>query len=175
MGRQRSGKDTAADYLVQHYGFEKGQLARPVYDIARDVFGMTGKDRGLLIQIGVKMREIDPLVFPKALWRRALDGDASALAQPLPAQSRLVIADARFHNEWRFFKERGGLALRIVASQEVRSQRPGYHRQFEEDPTETELDAAPADYTIVNESSFAAYYEELDVLARTALGLARRA
>jgi hypothetical protein len=166
MGRQRAGKDTAADYLVEHYGFEKGQLARPVYEIARQVFGMQGKDRGLLIQIGVKMREIDPLVFPKALWRRALGVEAQAEVDAgkaaLPADMRLVITDARFANEWDFFKSRGGVALRIKASQQVRSQRSGYHLEYENDPTETQLDTAAADYVITNEGSLADCYAALD-------------
>lgn len=158
MGRQRAGKDTAADYLSAHYGFVKMPLAGPVYGIARDVFGMVEKERGLLIQIGVKMREIDPLVFPKALWRRLTGG----ITDPLPEGLRVVVSDARFVNEWHFFKERGGIAVRILAARAVRAARPGYHAEYEHDATETDLDGAPADFVLVNESTLEDYYKALD-------------
>jgi hypothetical protein len=170
MGRQRAGKDTTADYLVNYYGFEKVSLAKPVYGIGRDVFGMSGKDRGLLIQIAVKMREIDPLVFPKTLWRTV----AGAMEKPLPAGSRIVVADARFPNEFSFFRERGGIAVRITASQDVRSQRPGFTGEHETDPTETSLDTATADAQLLNEGTYGELYDSIDSLAKNYLKLTRR-
>lgn len=174
MGRQRSGKDTAADYLVHYYGFRKISLAEPVYAIARDLFGMAGKDRGLLIDIGVKMREIDPAVFPKALWRRASGHGDGSEKHVLPAGTRIVVPDTRFPNEWRFFKERGGIGLRVVASQKVRASRRGYDLEFEHDPTEIGLDNAPADAVISNESTYGAFYDALDAFALSQLGIERR-
>jgi len=174
MGRQRSGKDTAADYLVHYYGFRKISLATPVYDIARRLCGMVGKDRGLLIDIGVKMREIDPDVFPKALWREAVGCSEGADEQlSLPANTRIVVPDTRFPNEWDFFKKRGGRGIRVVASQEIRARRPGYHAEFELDPTETGLDSAPADAVITNEGSYGAFYDALDLFLTRDVGLER--
>lgn len=170
MGKQRAGKDTTADYLVNYYGFTKASLAKPVYAIGRDVFGMVGKDRGLLIQIGVKMREIEPLVFPQALWR-SVAGD---LNSPLPSDVRIVVTDVRFPNEWEFFKSHNGIAVRVTASQAVRSCRAGYNAEFEADATETGLDTAPADAELVNEGSYGMLYDAIDQLAINKLGLTRR-
>jgi hypothetical protein len=169
MGKQRAGKDTTADYLINYYGFTKARLAQPVYQIGEETFGMQGKDRGLLIQIGVKLREIDAEVFPKALWRRV----AGDVDKPLPKEAHIVVTDVRFQNEWCFFKERGGLALRIVASQQVRSQRPGYTPEFETDSTETRLDNAPADAEIVNEGTYGQLYDAIDRFAQEMLHLKR--
>lgn len=169
MGKQRAGKDTTADYLINYYGFSKARLAEPVYQIGTDTFGMRGKDRGLLIQIGVKMREIDPEVFPKALWRRV----AGDIEQPLPPDARVVVTDVRFQNEWEFFKKRGGIALRIVADRDVRSRRPGYDPEYEYDPTETRLDNAPADAEIVNEGTYGQLYDAVDRFAQDVLRLQR--
>ncbi|HHT27233.1 MAG TPA: hypothetical protein GXZ82_08325 [Firmicutes bacterium] len=169
MGKQRAGKDTTADYLINYYGFTKARLAQPVYQIGQETFGMCGKDRGLLIQIGVKMREIDAEVFPKALWRKV----AGDIDTPLPDDARIVVTDVRFQNEWDFFKARGGFALRIVASQQVRSQRPGYNPEFEYDTTETRLDDAPADAEIVNEGTYGQLYDAIDRFAQEMLHLER--
>lgn len=171
MGRQRSGKDTAADYLVNYYGFRKASLAKPVYEIARHAFGMQGKDRGLLIDIGVKLREIDPLVFPKALWRDVTSGTEG---ERLPPEARIVITDTRFPNEWQFLKARGGMGVRIEASRAVRASRPGYDAEYEHDLTETQLDDAPADIVICNDATYGAFYDAIDLLATQTLGLARR-
>jgi hypothetical protein len=170
MGRQRAGKDTAADYLVHYYGFKKAALAAPVYEIGRGLFGMTGKDRGLLIQIGLKMREIDPMVFPKALWRK-LTAQAD-LSAPLPADARVVVTDARFPNELEFFRAHGGIGVRIVASQQVRSRRPGYDAEYECDRTETGLDEIAADVVIANEGTYGQFFDALDAFAKS-IGLQR--
>lgn len=143
MGKQRSGKDTVADFLQAEYGFRKLSLATPVKEIAKDLFGMKGKNRGLLIQIGMKMREIDPDVWVKNLWRSLVTyGD-----------DRFVIPDVRFPNEYKFFKERGGVPIRVYAPLEDRMLRPGYDVEFENDPTETALEDEhefPARFIIPN-------------------------
>lgn len=54
-----SGKDTVADYLVKQHGFVKVSFAGKIYEIARDLFNMTNKNRALLQSIGQKMRQID--------------------------------------------------------------------------------------------------------------------
>ena len=174
MGRQRAGKDTAADYLVNYYGFRKLPLAKPVYEIACRLVGMVGKERGLLIDIGTKMREIDIDVFPKAVWREAIGSVQDAdRTLTLPPQTRIVVPDTRFPNEWEFFKQRGGLGIRVVASQRIRATRPGYDAEFESDPTETSLDDAPADVVITNEGTYGTFYDALDRFMTQQVGLKR--
>jgi hypothetical protein len=174
MGRQRAGKDTAADYLVNYYGFTKVPLAKPVYEIACRLFAMVGKERGLLIDIGTKMREIDIDVFPKAVWREAVGCSQGAeRILTLPPGTRIVVPDTRFPNEWEFFKQRGAWGIRVMASQKTRASRPGYDAEFESDPTETSLEDAPADAVITNEGTYGAFYDALDCFLTQKVGLKR--
>lgn len=107
-GKMGSGKSAFAKYLVDNERAEVRRFADPVYQIARDVFGMIKKDRNLLQGIGAKMREIDPEVYAKAFVRRVRYGD-----------DRLVVADdLRFPNEFDMAKRVFGsdvVTVRITA------------------------------------------------------------
>lgn len=153
LGRQRAGKDTVADYLVKRYGFVKMSLADPVKAVASEIFGMTEKDRGLLIQIGNKMREIDEDVWLNFLLRRIQELGAS----------RIVIPDVRFVNEYETLSELAW-TIRISASAQTRASREGYDPEFDNDPTEVGLLEAPTDYVIHNECCLQCLYEAVDVL-----------
>lgn len=110
-GRACAGKDTVADYLVEKYGFIKISFADPIYQIARDYFGMTDKDRTLLQAIGEKMREIDPDVWVRAAFRKA------------DKYEKVVISDCRRANEYLAAKERRYIPIRVHADLEKRIQR----------------------------------------------------
>lgn len=166
MGRQRAGKDTVADYLVKEYGFEKLALADEVKDIAKDYFGMEEKDRGLLIQIGTKMREIDPDVWINILWRLV------SLRHRFGVD-RFVIPDVRFPNEYEFFQKQGGIPVRVDAPWSIRHLRPGYDEEFESDPTETQLDEYPSKITLFNWGTFDQLYYQVDKFMEY-LGVDRR-
>ena len=57
-GKMASGKTTLADWFVDNHDFLKISLAAKVKEIGVNLFGMKQKDRRLLQQIGMKMREI---------------------------------------------------------------------------------------------------------------------
>lgn len=149
IGKQRAGKDTVADYLVRKYGFKKAALADKLKEVASDLFQMEGKDRGLLIELGTKMREIDPDVWIKWLWNKH------------GHEERLVIPDVRFHNEYEFFMARGGKAVRVEADIVSRAMRPGYDEEFENHPTETQLLDMPVDFVIRNDYGIHYLFEEI--------------
>ena len=89
-GRMASGKTTLANEIVKNYGEgEVMSLAAEVKNVARRVFGMVEKDRPLLQQIGMKMRDIEQDVWLNFLLRQADDSDAPIV----------VVDDVRFVNE----------------------------------------------------------------------------
>ncbi len=151
-GQQRAGKDTVADWLQEKHGFKKISLAAPVYWVARNVFDMEGKDRGLLIEIGQKLREIDDAVFVKWVLRQAKN------------YANVVVPDVRFPVEWEYLKNAGGIAVRVAAPKEIRAQRPGYNPEFEDHPTEHMLDDYECDYVIQNTLDFMNLYVTVDAL-----------
>lgn len=172
MGKQRSGKDTVADYLSQEYGFTKLALADGVYEIAHDFFKMKEKDRELLINIGQKMREIDPDVWIKRVWSYierirswkklvALDslkqGSSHRVLSP-----RFVIPDVRLPNEWEFFQDRGGVAMEVKASKSVREKRSGYDPEFENHYTENALREYGTTCYVINEGTLKDLFRQVD-------------
>jgi len=69
IGEMATGKGTYCDHLKEQIEREFGipvyrfSFSAKIVEIAKDLFGMEGKDRKLLQNIGNKMREIDPDVW----------------------------------------------------------------------------------------------------------------
>lgn len=157
-GKQRSGKDTVADMLVEHFGFHKVSLADKVKEVARDLFKMEGKDRGLLIKIGTGMRAID-----EDVW-------VNYLLQSHGPNKPWVIPDVRFLNEFNKFKEMGGVAVAVDADVEVRSKREGYDPEYENDPTEGALVHLEHDYRIDNNGTIPQLFMQVYQLGESLRG-----
>lgn len=154
-GKQRAGKDTVAEYLVKEYGFKRAAFADKLKELASDLFGMTEKDRGLLIDLGMKMREIDPLVWVKYVWRSKIQAEPDA---------RWVITDGRFLNELEFFENVGAWTIRIDAEADTRAARGGYNPEHENDPSEAEIDLMETDFIIENDFDLMNLYVQVDLI-----------
>ena len=100
-GLMASGKTYLADALNQKLGYEKFSLATGVKDLGRDVFLMEGKDRKLLQQIGMKMREIDTDVWINLLMRKVVlaQQDMKDMFLGSHLELKVVVDDCRFVNE----------------------------------------------------------------------------
>lgn len=156
IGKQRAGKDTVADYLVERYGFKKMSLADKVKEVARDLFFMEGKDRDLLIKVGMKMREIDPNVWVKYLIRQMQTHDGRDF----------VIPDVRFRNEVQVFSSMFAAFFRVHADYSVRSRREGYTPEHEFDRSEIELDGYETDFRLDNNGTLRDLYGQVDEAMR---------
>lgn len=123
IGRKQSGKDTFADYLVSHYGFEKHAFAGPVKEVCRVMFQLTMEQledpqqkekvderwglspRQMMQKVGTDMVRH---MWGEDFWLKNMDlrlcgGD-------------VVISDVRFPNEAQYIRDRGGVLVRIVRS-----------------------------------------------------------
>ena len=107
-GKMASGKTTLADWFAEHHGFLKISLAAKVKDVAKDLFGMTHKDRRLLQQIGMKMREIKEDVWIDYLVNLQVDEGEN-----------LIVDDVRFINEAEKLKSAGWTLIRINIDDEL--------------------------------------------------------
>lgn len=108
-GKMASGKTTLADWFVEHHGFQKISLAAKVKSIAADLFAMVGKDRRLLQQIGMKMREIREDVWIDYLINH--EGE------------NLIVDDVRFINEAEKLKTAGWTLIRINIDDDLQKER----------------------------------------------------
>ena len=119
-----SGKTTAADFLIQKYGYVISKFARPVYAIAKNYFNMTDKDRPLLQYIGT---EAGRDKINNNIWIKRFKEDmkivrltAKGLNKPLPM---FVMDDCRFENEHRALKQLGFLGIYLDTPAKLRKQR----------------------------------------------------
>lgn len=141
-GKMASGKTTVAQSLE---GFQVLSLAGEVKRVGRELFGMKDKDRPLLQQIGMKMREIRASVWLDALIRESNK-------QELYGYS-VVCDDVRFINEANTLKEDGWILIKLVITDDLQKQRlqntyPDdweVHWNNRTDASETEVDAIPLD------------------------------
>lgn len=101
MGCMGSGKTRwANEYAKSHPTAKVMSIAEPVKMIARDLFGMEGKDRSLLQAIGTAFRRIDEDVWVNHLLSK-LD----------PRDNCVVVDDVRFRNEAEILKRNGFMLL----------------------------------------------------------------
>jgi len=112
LGKMASGKTTTANLFKQYFPqLHSLSFADPVRHIAVDIFGVTGKNRELLQNIGSKMREIDPDVWVNYAIRRAnLHPD-------------VIIDDVRYINEILALKSEGFTIIYLEVSPEAQRQR----------------------------------------------------
>lgn len=141
-GKMASGKTTLADWFAEHHGFLKISLAAKVKDVAKDLFGMTHKDRRLLQQIGMKMREIKEDVWIDYLVNLQVDEGEN-----------LIVDDVRFINEAEKLKSAGWTLIRINIDDELQCERlkstyPDnweVHWNSRTDSSEAQVDLIPAE------------------------------
>jgi len=131
-GRAGAGKSTLADFLVKVYGFQKYSFADAVKGVARELFGMTEKDRSLLQGIGDRMRQIDEYVWIRYVMNRII----------AEGFDDVVIDDLRYVNEAYFLKANGFIIIKLVGR--------GYEMTEEQmsHPSEMEIDSIVPDYVI---------------------------
>lgn len=162
-GKQRSGKDTLAAFLLTHLpGWRRVALADALKDEYCQAHGLdramidTLKNqdpaiRGGLIAWGGMRRDEDPNYWVKQVIAQA---------------PGIIVPDLRFQNEARAFQEAGALLVRVEANPQARANRGIL--SHEADPSETDLDGWKGwDWVIQNSST-------LDQLERQALVIISR-
>lgn len=137
VGRAWAGKTTVAEMLID-YGFIRASIARPLKNIAWELFGARKKDRKLLQAIGTKMREIDPDVWINYCLRYI------EAYRPHP----VAIDDCRYLNEAAELRASGFKIVRVVRPN-VTDPTAGNH------PSEIEQDQIAPDFTIINDGGLA--------------------
>ena len=111
-GKMCSGKSSLANTLkIIDDRYIIYSLGQAVKDIGANLFGMKEKDRDLLIQIGTKMREIDPDVWTKYLMEKT------------KYETHCIIDDMRYQNEYDILKENGFVFIQLHVSRHIQEQR----------------------------------------------------
>lgn len=162
--RKRVGKDTAAEYLMQHYGFKRVASADQVKLIASIAFGLSADQlygnqkevidrrwnktpRQIMQDIGQGLRAIHPNIWGAKMLQR--------VDELLQAGEHVVVTDVRFPNEADALRMREAFLYRI--------NRPAVFDALETDVSETALDHYPYWYKDLDNDMHIPYlYEQLD-------------
>jgi dephospho-CoA kinase len=118
IGKLGSGKTSAANFLIDNYGYTRLSLADPIKEIMKEYLDIKDKRdpryRKTAQMIGTDwFRSVDPLVWVKYLLKRAFR-----------AKDRKIICDdVRFENEANSLLNNNWLLLYLDCPLEVRKQR----------------------------------------------------
>lgn len=146
-GKQYSGKDTVAKFLLENMPdyrrFAMGDVIKLEY----------GKQKGLTYD---EIEKNKPLYRQDLIdlgnWGRAQDPDywlKKIISQP----GKIIVTDVRVPHEYEVFKSAGAIAIRVEASREVRAKRGDL--VGENDITEVGLDNIKDwDFIIENNSDY---------------------
>ena len=178
-GYSGSGKDTAASYLIEHYGFQKMSFAATLKDAIAAVFGWP---RDMLEGLTNESREwrdkkdvwwsnkLDMYVTPRKIlqlwgtevcrqhfhediWIMSLERQLSQLSET----AKIVITDCRFENEAAMIRSIGGKMIHvrrwITAS--------GTVTNSSEHKSESGIEVDDADMIISNNGTLQELYENV--------------
>ena len=132
-GRARSGKDTAAQHLVNNHGFQSYAFADPLRDGLMHILNLSPCDfegeqkeqalpwlgrspRELMQSLGTEWGRNS--VHPE-LWLLLAAQNLDLLARTHDTARGFVVSDVRFNNEADFIRKRGGVVVhmdRVVAT-----------------------------------------------------------
>jgi len=160
------GKDTAADFLLNHlpHGYRKLSFAGPLKEMVRAGLGLShdqlyGDKKEIVDErYGVTPRRIMQtlgtewgrnLIHPD-VWVKAMEA-----LHATPGYGELIIPDVRFENEANFVREHGVL-IHIVGRHD------GANGIVEDHISETALTVEPADIIIQNKGNLNEYVAYLD-------------
>lgn len=134
-GYSGSGKDTAASYLIEQYGFQKMSFAATLKDAISVIFGWPRDMLEGLTNVSREWRDkkdvwwserLDMYVTPRKIlqlwgtevcrqhfhediWIMSLERQLSQL----PETAKIVITDCRFENEAAMIRSMGGIVIHI--------------------------------------------------------------
>ncbi|NGM81219.1 AAA family ATPase [Paenibacillus sp. 7124] len=178
IGKLRSGKSAAGDYLASKYGYTqfafgdelKDDFHREYPDIPREPKPRAGyqeygqrmrRERGENVWIDACLGKIADIHDNYALGK--LVRYYGELAEPF----RAVITDCRQLNEAEALASRSFVLIRVEAPDSLRIQRAKAAGDTFTDAdlahdTETALDGCTADFTVVNDAGLAELYAQID-------------
>lgn len=169
-GLARTGKDTAASYLVAQYALLSYAFAEPLKAAIMQMFNLTAEHiegalkEELLPGIGKSPRQLMQLLgtdwgrdlVHNQLWlllaEQNLQHMAAATQEPITG---FVLRDVRFENEADWVRSKGGVIVHI--------HRPGA-QQVNRHASESGIAIHDNDFVVHNDADLPYLYEQLDTL-----------
>lgn len=156
VAQMRSGKDTAADFLVRNCGGAVMKFAAPMYDIhdfAVKRLGLVGKQRRLLMLIGT---EFGRNTLGENFWIEQFEKDLKNYP------GSVYVSDCRFPNEADRLKNLGFTLVKITRPLAARL---AAGATLEPHESEQHIDEIETDYEIQNNGTLSEFLEKIENLA----------
>ena len=153
-GKQRSGKDTVADYLVKKYNLKKIGFADELKKLAKEYFGFTDEE---LEKKQWNVREALQLLGNVGRLKNENFWVNKTLSN---IDDNIVIKDVRYKNEADILKQNGFILVRIESDRDIREKRGQLYN--EDDLSETDLDNYDFDFIIYNNGKKSMLYKQID-------------
>jgi dephospho-CoA kinase len=165
VGRFRSGKDTAADFLVEKYNFQKFSFGSGINEVANMLFPeemKEGKNRKLLRDIGEGMRKIKTNVWIEHCFRQ-IEKEGCC--------PNIVISDMRQMHEFVEVAKKNFIVVKVLTTKDLQIERSkSTGDSFKEEDlfhkTEDATDEIPADYILINKGTIDELYMEIKEMIR---------
>lgn len=183
IGRKRVGKDTIADYLVKNYKFVKYGFGEPLKEVCKTMFDLSPA------QLETDLKdEIDERwnIRPRDMFQiLGTDFAREMIHQKLPqlkveegqfwvhkfgmwyqerSNSRIVISDIRFVNEYEYLKKLGAVFIKINRNVD----------NIDTHRSEQEIDLIrEIDYTINNNSNLEELYYKINNIIKHDISMSR--
>lgn len=174
-GYKRSGKDTAANWLVEKYGFEKYSFGTPLKKAVCEIFGWDFNE----VEKNENKEKIDPIYgisYRQALQDLGTEWGQFGLAKRFPefnnvtgrklwvkrfasyysnTTNNIVVADVRFPHEEAVIHAAGGKIIRVT--------RPSLKLEDTHD-SEKHIETLKVDYDFLNDGTVEDLYKAIDKL-----------
>jgi hypothetical protein len=188
-GFQSSGKDTIANYLIEHHGFQKLSFAGALKDVVSTMFGwprdklegLTPEDREWRNEVDLwwaQTLEIPQLTpryilqhFGTDLFRKHFHQDIwvkiveNKIKQLTNNGINIVITDCRFENEIKLITKYGGNIIKVIRDlpQWFHKYQSGINVEEATLLHESEIGwiRSPCDYEVTNDGTLADLYEKI--------------
>lgn len=184
-GRARSGKDTAADYLVEHFGFTKLAFADPLKQGVNTMLGLPSrvpdehKDRPLPFLPEVTLRQVYQKIGTEGARSLHPDFWVALLVRRMKeileneGVFQFVISDVRFENEADLIRSLDGMLIR-VEREEAKPPRSPWWKFWEVDEHISESGLTPCctDLVVANNGTLEEFEGKIHRIAMDELNLA---
>lgn len=167
VGRMRSGKDTAGEYVLSKHRWAK-QLAfgDEIKELIKVYFPQllegNNKPRKLMQEVGQLFRKYDADIWVKRLNRTYIN-------YKYRGYTDFIITDVRQQNEVDFLKSQGFLIVKVETAEELRLERikasgDAFSVEDLNHETEQAVDTLDYDYLITNNTSVKDLTKQIDFI-----------
>lgn len=164
LAKKRHGKDTIADYLVEHHGFRKLHFADPLKNICKELYKFSDEQLNGNLKDVVIVEHCNRGVIgrtPRSFFKDHGMEQRNKLGEDFWIEhmkgrmenGNIAIADVRFQNEVNAIKEWGGIVIKIVRDLD----NDDFHQ------SEVEIDRVDNyDYEVFNDGTIEELYEKIE-------------